>query len=221
MSDPNNNELDLDIIGESESVDAEATESEQEVNGLQLDEESAAQVASKSLSPAEKSALQQEEAWFKKVVEGTKQIEEAPSWLQARLQKKLDSIAKAPDIKDVAREVALQEIARQKEDAQFNQLQESIPALSKTDAEKLKAKFAELRPLGKVKALETAMEILGLTPDRMEEQSIAKARGKMTLPPSGAPSTKSENDILSIAKDQKRWKEFVKNQGSGMIYTEP
>lgn len=222
MVDPNNDELELDIVSESEPVDAQTTDNgEGEKTELQL-EESNAQVPSKPLTPAEQSALVQEEAWIKNIIEGKKDVDEAPKWLQSRLQKRLDSISKVPAIEEVAREVAQKEIQRQQEESAFYDLQKSIPPLSSTDAAQLKAKYAELRPLGKVKALEVAMQVLGISMDKQEEAGIQKARGRMSLPPSSSvPRNNNKDDLVSVAKDQKRWKDFVKSQGSGYIVTEP
>jgi hypothetical protein len=34
----------------------------------------------------------------------------------------------------------------------------------------------------------------------------------MSLPPSGQPSEKNQDDILALAKDPKKWKAFIKGQ---------
>ena len=206
-------ELDTQTTAEEDGVEGENRE-------LSVDDESTTQVA-KPNSQADVRAKAQEVAWYNKVIDGKADISEAPKWLQGRLQARFDAMNKLPDLERIAGDVARGEIAKQREDAEFETMQKSLPTMSTEEFKTLNRRFQEFKGLGKVKALRTAMELCGFTPDALEDKRIDKARGRMSLPPSGQSRAKGKNSLMDIAKDQKQWKAFVKSQGDGNIYDEP
>lgn len=206
-------ELDTQTTAEEESTEGENRE-------LSVDEESMTQVA-KPNSIADARAKAQEVAWYNKVVDGKADISDAPKWLQGRLQSRFDAMNSLPNLEKVAADVAIKELGRQRENAEFENLQKSLPSMSAEEFKLLNQRFQEFKGLGKVKALNTAMELCGFTPEAMDDKRIDKARGRMSLPPSGQSRTKGRTNLIDIAKDQKAWKNFVKSQGDGNIYDEP
>lgn len=197
-------ELNITITEDESSVDSQDTKSEPENGDLDLDTNTNTEDTSVAkLTPAEISAKNQEEAWFKNVIDGKKNIEDAPKWLQNRLNKRFEALNKEPDIEDVVDK----KLAARLEEQTFQELKSALPAMDAKTAKAFSQKFAELKPLGKVKALELTKQLLGITSD--EKKS---ARAKMTLPPSGQPKAKVSDDPVDIAKDPVRWKQFVKEQ---------
>ena len=172
-------------------------------------QENEADRKAEELTPQQKSALAQEKAWFRKIVDGKAELEDAPKWLHSRLENLLNIDTKLPDIETLV-EKKLQEKA---ETQQFENLKKTIPALTRNQAEELQARFKEFRPLGKVKALQTALEFMGLTEKYKEAETRGVHRARMTLPPSAQPHKVNKETLLDIARDQNKWKEFVRTQG--------
>lgn len=224
IQDTEDAELSLVTVNAESEKDTQTTAEEKGTEGenreLSVDDESTTQVA-KPNSQADERAKAQEATWYNKIIDGKAEISEAPKWLQGRLQARFDAMNKLPDLEKVASEVAKKEIERQRENAEFDALQKSLPSMGAEEFKLLNQRFQEFKGLGKVKALRTAMELCGLTPDAQEERRIEMAKGRMSLPPSGQSRTKGKNSLIDIAKDQKQWKAFVRSQGSGNIVDEP
>ncbi len=91
------------------------------------------------------------------------------------------------------------------EEKQFIEFQKKISQekLSKSVLEELKNQYYELRPLGKLKALELAYKFVSSKSPNVRNNGTA-------LPPSGQPKKLKANDIISIAKDEKAWQTLVK-----------
>jgi len=195
-----NDELEIDTI-EDESADDQSTETAE--LDLDVEDNSTEDTSDSELTPAEKSAKQQIDSWYAKVVAGKADVADAPSWMQAKLSQKLEVIEKVPDVEKIIEE----KLAQKEEQKQFKALLDTIPALPKLKAELLKAKFKEYKPLGNYKALETALAITGINAD----ESKREARGRMSLPPSGRPAEKKQDDVLAIARDEKKWAQFQRN----------
>jgi hypothetical protein len=197
----------LELVTEEAETDddQDATDSEQteELNLDSEDDSTTEDTSASEPTPAEKSAKQQEDSWYAKVVAGKADVTDAPSWLQSKLNNRLNSTPKEEDL-----DRKIEEKLRQKEEQlQFKALLSTIPVLSKSKAADLKAKFQEFKPLGSLKALETALALTGIKTD----DSKREARGRMSLPPSGRPVEKNNSDVLSIAKDEKKWQQFARN----------
>ena len=211
--DTTEDELQLEVISETESAeDTQATEngegeSETEVElNLETDESKV-----DKLSPAEENAKRQEEAWLGKVTSGKANVEDAPGWLQKRLNARLEATDKVPETEEVVKKVLTQE----REAAEFKAEQASIPKLTALQAQELKSKFAELKPLGNVKALRLAKELLGLSSKVKEAEERGIAKGRMSLPRSGQPSVKKSGQVggvpLDVIHDEKKWNDLVRN----------
>lgn len=161
------------------------------------------------LTPAEISAKQQEDAWYGKIISGKSDIDKAPKWLQTRLGKRLKISEKTDDIEKLVE----QKFVEQTENQKFDELKRQIPKLTLEQAETLKTKYRELRPLGKYKALSTSLELMGIDKKFQEAEARGVAKARMSLPPSGQTASKSKESLIDIARDEKKWQEFVKSQG--------
>lgn len=195
-------ELKVQATEEAESGgDQDATKTEQ-TEVMALDEQE--QVAKPT--PAEISAQNQLEAWHAKILAGKADITAAPTWMQPKLMEKLQVKEKEPEIEKLIEE----KLQKEREEIQFKNMVEALPELPREKAEELKSHFKELRPLGKVKALELAKKLAGLDEELREAEERGIARGRMSLPASGQPAPKPKN-VLDIAKDQKAWEQFRKS----------
>lgn len=208
-------ELQLDVEDTSETESDEDTqttdkekdgegESEEELN-LETDEKV------EKLSPAEENAKRQLDAWYSKVVAGKAKVEDAPKWLQKGLNGRLEAINEEPNIDQKITQV----LAKKEEDQEFKSLQSQIPKLTKEQAEQLTEKFAELKPIGKVKALRTALELMGLSEKMREAEKRGIAKGRTSIPVSGQPSVKRSNQSvggvpLDVIRDDKKWNKAVR-----------
>lgn len=205
--DTNDNELDLDIIEDEPESDTQITsrkaaEGEEKIE-LSLSQDKT-QVA-KTLSPAEAKAKEQELSFFNRILEGEIEMKDVPKWLQPRVQLRLDTVTKADDIRQIAREMAREEIERRNEDAEFNKLRSQIPQMTKAEANSFQEKFNKFKPLGKVEALRETMEIFGYGQESKENAEVMKSRSRMSLPKVGQSIAKENSDLVELAKDEKKW----------------
>lgn len=203
-------ELQLEVIDDAESdgntQDSEAEgESETELN-LEIDEKVAKQ------TPAEENAKRQEESWLNKVVTGKADVSDAPTWLQARLNARLEATNKVPETEEVVKRI----LATEREATEFKALQSQIPKLNSAQAQELQERFAKLKPLGKVEALRTALDLMGLSSKAKEAEMRGVAKGRMSLPMSGQPSVKKSGQSvggvsLDVIHDDKKWNAMIRN----------
>lgn len=209
-------ELQLEVIAEDEVVDGSQdsgnAEGETEDNPLNLETEE--QADGKQLTAAEQNAKKQEEVWLGKVISEKSNVEDAPTWLQSRLNARLEAMNKVPETEEVVRQV----LAKERDAQEFKTLQAEIPKLSPAQAKQLQDKFAELKPLGNVKALRTALDLMGLSQKMKEAEQRGVAKGRISLPKSGQPAVrKSEQSVgnvpMSVVEDNKAWLNMIKNAG--------
>jgi hypothetical protein len=162
------------------------------------------------LTPAEENAKRQEESWLEKVVSGRAEVADAPKWLQGRLNSRLDATNKAPDTEEVVKKV----MAQEREAQEFAELQKQIPRLTAGQAKELQQRFADLKQLGKVKALKTSLELMGLTQKFKEAEARGVAKGRMSLPQSGQPAVKKSGQVGGVAldtiHDDKKWNAMIR-----------
>ncbi len=210
--DTEGNELNLDVIPEAESdentQDSGNTEGEFTEETLQLETE--VEKVDK-LSPQEANAKAQEEAWLTKVTSGKADVEDAPTWLQKRLNARLKATNNVPETEEVVKKV----LAQEREAQEFKDLQKQIPRLTADQAKQLNDKFAEYKPLGNVKALATALEILGLSSKMKEAEARGIAKGRVSFPASGQSSVrKSSQSVGGVPLDtihsDKAWNEMIR-----------
>ena len=216
-------ELDLivdDATAKDESVDDTQDtllEGEGESDTV-LDLEKESEQTVDKLSPAEEQAQRQEDAWMLKVTSGKAKVEDAPSWLQGRLNNKLDVVAKTPDTEAVIRKV----LDKERSDATFKELQSTIPKLTTAQANELKERYKALRPAGKVAALQASLDAMGLSQDLSESEERRIAKGNMSLPRSGQPSVRNSVQPKSIGgvpadtiTDDAKWNEMIRQGNQG------
>lgn len=211
IQDTESDELQLEVIDDTESGDDTQDtekdgegESETELN-LETDEKVVKQ------TPAEENAKRQEESWLNKIVSGKAEVDDAPNWLQARLNKRLEAANNVPDTEEVVKRVLIKE----REDAEFQTLQSQIPKLNSVQAQELQERFAKLKPLGKVEALKTALDLMGLSSKTKEAEMRGIAKGRMSLPTSGQPSVKKSSQSvggvpLDVIRNDKAWNEMIR-----------
>lgn len=203
-------ELDL-VIDENESVeDTQHTDGEGESEDAELNLNDDTQVD--KLTPAQQNAKRQEEAWLNKVVTGAAEVSEAPKWLHNRLNTRLETLEEAPQTEDVVRKVLNQELQAQ----EFKTLQSQIPKLSSLQAKELQDRFSELKPLGNVKALRTALDLMGLSQKVTDAEKRGIAKGRQSLPKSGHPSIKESSKAvggvpMDIVSDNAKWNDMIRN----------
>lgn len=209
-------ELQLEVEDTSETESDEDTqntgndgegESEEELN---LDNNSDEKV--EKLSPAEENAKRQLEAWYAKVVSGKAKVEDAPKWLQKGLNSRLESIGSEVDI-DQKIEATL---AKKEEEQEFKKLKSAIPRLTKAQANELNQRFAKLKPIGKVEALRTALDLMGLSEKMREAERRGIAKGRTSIPVSGQPSVKKSSQLvggvpLDVIRDDKKWNQAIRD----------
>jgi len=207
-------ELDLQVTTDSESPDSsqssEFTEGENEDSQLNLETDKS-QVD--KLTPAEEQAKRQEEHWMLEVSSGRKELEDAPAWIQKRITPRLEG--SAPDTEEVVRKV----LEKEREDAQFQELQATIPALTPQQAQELQDRYKTLRPAGKLVALAAALDAMGISSKLKEAEQRGVAKGRVSLARSGQPSVKKSEDTVqgvprSLIQDNAAFDKFIKNAGS-------
>lgn len=190
-------ELKIDIEADESGDDPENTEKDdsKEVD-LSLDQ--------KQMTPAEKSAQDQENRWYADIVAGKRSIEDLKNaglnWLVPRVEKRLGALEKTPDIE----EIVAKKLQEQQEETEFKKLQSSIPRLSKPTADALKREYVDMVNSGanRLTALKNALRLTGINSEKIESAP---------LPPVGKSSTKAKMDMDAISKDEKLWKEFIKD----------
>ena len=204
-------ELHLEVTAEGESVDDTQTtengegESDTVVN-LETDDKKV-----EKLSPAEEQARKQVETWFEHVTSGAKKLEDAPTWVQKKLNARLEQ--SGPSTEEIVRKA----LAEQQEDAEFKALQAEIPSLTPAQAKELQDRYKSLRPAGKVVALKTSLEAMGLNSKLKEAEQRGIAKGKMSLPRSGQPSVRKSEEMIdgvpmSTITNNKSWNQLMKNR---------
>lgn len=182
--------------------------------------EGSTQVA-KTPSADEVKAKQQEESFFKRVVDNEIDMSKVPKWLQPRVQSRLDAITKTDDLHTVARQVAQEEIDKRNQDAEFKRLKADLPTMSKEQAQAFTEEYKSMLALGKVAALQKTMRMFGYDKESMEDTRMNVSRSRMSLPQVGQPRAKGKESLVDIAKDEKKWKAFVRSQGSGSYDEQP
>lgn len=211
--DTDDTELNLATIETEPELDTQTTTSkgaEGENIELSLSEDKT-QVA-KTLSPQEIKVKQQEDSFFNKILEGEIELTAVPKWLQHRVQLRLDAISKIDDIHQIAQKVALEEISKVGQNAEFEKLKAQLPPMTKDQAKAFQAKFDDLYPLGKLKALKETMERFGYDEESRENVEINKSRSKLSLPKVGQSRAKDKekDDWLSAADDDVKWQAKMK-----------
>jgi len=199
---------------------------EGEKSELSLPEESDNTQVAKQNSPDEVKAKQQEDSFFKRIVDNEIDITKVPKWLQPRVQSRLDAISKSDDLHTVARQVAQEEIDKRNEDAEFKRLKADLPEMSKEDAKAFTDKYKSLLKLGRVQALKETMERFGYDKNSQEDARMNNARSRMSLPQVGQPRAKGRESMVggvprSVVQNQKEWKQFVQSQGAGSYDERP
>jgi len=211
--DTQGDELQLEVIPETETVegsqDTQESEGETEDNGLNLETD---EPQVDKLSPAEENAKRQEEAWLNKVILGKAQVEEAPKWLQNRLNSRLEATNKVPATEELIEKA----LAKKEAEREFKARQKQIPKLTPQQAKELNERFNALRPAGKVVALNAALDAMGLSQKIREAEERGVAKGRMSLPKSGQPSVRKSEQVvggvpLDVIGDDKRWNEMIRN----------
>lgn len=190
-------ELDLDIESD-ESGDDQTNTDKDDSSEVDLS------LVDKQETPAEKSAKDQENRWYADIIAGKRTIEDLKAshltWLLPRVEKRLGANEKTPDIE----QIVTKKLQEQREEEDFKRMQSSIPKLSPPQADQLKRDFAELVNAGakRVTALKSAMRLNGIgeTPP-----------SSAPLPPASRPSSKGVLDMDTVSKDDKLWKEFLKD----------
>lgn len=190
-------DLELDIEADESGDDQEGSDADQTAVEVTLAE-------APKLTPAEQNALAQEEKWLQKITAGQASIEDlqnnpALKWLAPRVEKRLGALEQAPTIDEIVEK----KLKEKQEEQDFKNLQANLPKLSPAQAEILKERYAELVKSGasRLIALKTAIDLSG----------IANQKKGAPLPPMGKPKTKMTLDINAIAKDEKLYKEMIKD----------
>jgi antitoxin component HigA of HigAB toxin-antitoxin module len=204
------NELEIDIEEDESSDDDQTTgngeEDKETALNLEIDEKVAKQ------TPAEENAKRQEESWLNKVITGKADVSDAPTWLQGRLNARLEATNKTPETEEVVKKI----LAAEREATEFKSLQSQIPKLNSAQAQELQERFAKLKPLGKVEALRTALDLMGLSSKTKEAEMRGIAKGRMSLPMSGQPSVKKSGQSvggvpLDVIHDDKKWNAMIRS----------
>lgn len=190
-------ELELDIDADESGDDPENTDKD---DSTEVD----LSLVQKQMTPAEKSAQDQENRWYADIIAGKRSIEDLKAanlaWLVPRVEKRLGALEKTPDIE----EIVTKKLQEQQEEAEFKKLQSSIPKLSKPSADALKREYVDMVKAGanRVTALKAALRLTGINSEKTESAP---------LPPVGKTSAKGKLDMDAVSKDEKLWKEFLKD----------
>jgi hypothetical protein len=210
-------ELQLEVIAQDESIgDSQTTEqSEGETEETQLNLETDEAEVGK-LSPAEENAKRQEEAWLNKIIAGKAQVEDAPKWLHARLEGRLNATVKLPETEEVVKKL----LEKEREAQEFKALQAQIPKLTPVQAKELTDRFNTLKAAGKVVALQAALDAMGLSQKVKEAEMRGMAKGRMSFPQSGQPSVRKPEQAtiggvpMDVLSDEKKWNEMIRTGDS-------
>jgi hypothetical protein len=204
-------ELQLEVIPDSEStVDNDDTqEGEQSSQELNLEKDS---TADSKLSPAEKSAKEQEDSWLAKVIAGKSKVDEAPQWLQSKLNARMEVLSAPKQTEDIVK----QALANERKAQEFSDLQKQIPPLSKAQAEELKSRYNQLKGADNVVALKTVLDAMGLSPKLKEAEARSIAKGKIALPRSGQPAVRKSDTLVggvpkSVIHNEKEWNKMIRS----------
>ena len=207
-------ELQLEVIPEAESdVDTQTSENaEGESADVSVNLQDNAKVD--KLSPAEENAKRQEETWLNKVISGKSKVEEAPQWLQSRLNARLEATAELPKTEDVVKQL----LQKERKTQEFNDLQRQIPPLTKEQAKELTDRYNQLKGADNVAALKTVLDAMGLSQKLKEAEQRGMAKGRISLPRSGQPAVrKSEQTVgnvpLDVIHDEKKWNQMIRQGG--------
>jgi len=211
--DTEGDELQLEVIPEAESDGDHQTtdkgEGDAADSSVKLEESDAK--ADKKLTPAEESARKQEETWLAKVIAGKSKVEEAPNWLQDKLNARLETISDAPKTEEIVK----QALAKERKAQEFSDLQKQIPALTKAQAKELTDRYNQLKGADNVAALKTVLDAMGLSQKLKEAEARGIAKGKMSLPKSGQPAVRKSdvsvgNVPLDVIQDDKKWNQMIR-----------
>jgi len=208
-------ELQLEVIDNGESqAGSQDTEGEGETEKVQVNLEKD-DTQSNKLTPAQENAKRQEETYLNRIsgeeinpkTEKPYEIEDAPKWLQPKLKEQLFAKNEVPETEAVVKKVLEQE----REDVQFKEIQSQIPKLTPTQAQELQDKYKDLKVLGKVKALQLALDLMGLSREVKEAEMRGVAKGKMSLPKSGNSATRGSGEAEHViaAQSDKSWKDYL------------
>ena len=205
-------ELQLEVTPDSESLETSqgSSNAEGEIEDSQLNLETDEPKADKA-NLVEENAKKQVEHWLVEVTAGRKSIEDAPGWVQKRMTAKLEAEPQKISVQDEVQK----SLEAERETAEFKSIQDSIPQLTATQAKELQERFKQLRPAGKVIALRTALEAMGLSSKSKEAEQRRIAKGNMSLPRSGQSSVrKSEQTVdgvpLSTITSDAEWNRMHK-----------
>jgi len=207
-------ELHLEVTPDSESLESSQTtldgEGEIEDARLNLDSENEQKADKQTL--ADENAKRQVDHWQQEVNAGRKDLKDAPAWVQKRIAALKEGSEAQNDTEQVVRRV----LEKEREDAEFKDLQGQIPALTAAQAKELQERYKVLRPAGKVAALKACLDAMGLSQKLKEAEQRGIAKGKMSLPKSGQPSVKrSESTVagvpVSTIQNNAAWENFVKS----------
>ena len=225
--DMQDDELQTEVIDPNESVDdtqdtpansGDEGESETETK-VELEKDQPESQVDKQLSPAEKSARIQEESWLQNVLEGKKAVKDAPTWLQPRLNKRLEEVSNPVNTESTVEKEVQKALAKQQEDSDFKALQSKIPPLTPAQNRELQERYQSLKPAGRVVALRNAMDAMGLSERIADAEKRGIAKGKMSLPRSGQPAVRKQDSKLvggvplDVVTDEAKWAELVRTGG--------
>ena len=212
QQDTETDKLQLEVIAEDESeIDAQNTDGEGESSDTSVNLNDNA-TAEKKLSPAEESAKKQEDSWLAKVIAGKSKVEEAPQWLQSKLNARLEVIS-APQQTE---EIVKQAMANERKAQEFQARQKQIPPLTKAQAKEFTDRFNQLKGADSLAALNTVIDAMGLSSKLKEAEARGIAKGKVSLPRSGQSAVrKSESEIIGgvskdIIHDEKKWNKMIR-----------
>lgn len=184
---------------ESQAVDADTTSEqvEQVESSIDLEKEevnTTEQSTANATAKAEIEAQKQEDAWYANILSGKKSLDDLKTmpWLFTRVQSRLNAVQKTPDIERIVE----QKLKEKEEDMKFNNLQSQLPKMSNEQASKLKELYSKYRPLGKFTALETAVNLLGLSTKIQEAEKRGIAKARMSLPSNSGTVKKAESSEL-------------------------
>jgi len=224
--DMNGDELDLQVTPDNEPADdTQDTPANGEGEGgpeavVELEEETPpAQPKVEKLTPAQEQARKQEEAWFQNVLDGKKKVEEAPTWLQPRLNKRLEDISEAPDTGSAVSQEVSRQLAEKQEADDFAAAKAEIPPMNAAQAKEFRERYSALKPAGRALAVRTALEAMGISKSIEAAEKRGIAKGKMSFPRSGQPPVrKPETKLIGgvpedVINDEKKWNEYVRTNG--------
>lgn len=206
-------ELQIEVIAEDKSVeDTQTTEnSEGESEDTKVNLETETPKVDKP-SPAVEQAQRQEDAWASKILAGKGKVEDAPQWLQKRLNTRLEAMGEAPQTEEVIEKI----LAKKEEDREFKALEATIPPLTKSQAEELTKRYNSLKSSGKVVALQATLDAMGLSHKIKEAEQRGVAKGRTSLPKPGQSVVRKSEQAnvggvpMNIIQSEKEWNEMIR-----------